>query len=187
MRDRGYTLVELVAVMGAFAVMATVAIPSYRGWTNDAHIRGAARIFQGEFRKARSMAIRRSRYTAIRFERRERGADFSLYVDGNGNGVRSADIEDGIDARIAGPFPLHGHAPTVRVGINQGVPAIEGGALDPEDPIRFGRSDILSFSPMGTSTPGTFYLAGDAAQGAVRVTNNGRVRLLIWHGTWQED
>ena len=55
------------------------------------------------------------------------------------------------------------------------------------DPIRFGRSDILSFSPLGTATPGTFYLVGDGAQAAVRVTGgSARVRLMVWRGNWRE-
>ena len=59
----------------------------------------------------------------------------------------------------------------MRVGINPGMPAIppESGRLT-GDPIRFGSSDMLSFSPLGTATPGTFYLAGDGAQAAVRVS-----------------
>jgi hypothetical protein len=76
----------------------------------------------------------------------------------------------------------------VRVGFLPGVPAIppERGVLT-GDAIRFGRSDILSFSPLGTATPGTFYLSGDGAQAAVRVTGgSARVRLMIWRGSWQE-
>ena len=42
--------------------------------------------------------------------------------------------------------------------------------LDPTDPIRFGPSNMLSFSPLGTATPGTFYLAGETLQAGVRVT-----------------
>ena len=124
-----------------------------------------------------------------RFERRPGGADFSVFVDGNGNGVRSADIEVGVDPRVAGPFPLEGKAPGVSVGINPGTvaPPPERGILETADPIRFGRSDMLSFSPLGTSTPGTFFLAGDALQGAVRVTTGARVRLLICRGgRWEE-
>ena len=54
--------------------------------------------------------------------------------------------------------------------------------------MRFGDSDILSFSPLGTATPGTFYLAGDAGQAAVRVTGgSARVRLMVWRGgAWRE-
>ena len=42
---------------------------------------------------------------------------------------------------------------------------------------------MLSFSPLGTATPGTFYLAGEGVQGAVRVNpGTARVRLLINRG-----
>jgi hypothetical protein len=42
---------------------------------------------------------------------------------------------------------------------------------------------MVSFSPLGTATPGTFYLAGDSAQAAVRVTpGTARVRILFCRG-----
>jgi len=76
------------------------------------------------------------------------------------------------------------------VGINAGVPAIppDSGILDPSDPIRFGASNMVSFSPLGTATPGTFYLAGEGLQGAVRVTGgSARVRLMVCRGRkWVE-
>ena len=57
-----------------------------------------------------------------------------------------------------------------------------------ETAIRFGRSNMLSCSPMGTATPGTFYLAGESAQAAVRVTpGTARVRILFCRGRrWVE-
>jgi hypothetical protein len=77
----------------------------------------------------------------------------------------------------------------VRVGFVPGVRAIppDTGFLE-GDPIQFGSSDILSFSPLGTATPGTFYLAGEGIQGAVRVSpGSARVRLLLTRGaTWVE-
>lgn len=179
----------MTVVVALVGLLATFSIPSLVAYSRRAHIEGATRIFTGEFRKARSMAVRGGVYTAIRFERLEEGAEFSVYADGNHNGVRSADIEREVDRRIAGPFPLHGGAPGVRVAVRPGLPAVPPatGLLEGDDPIRFGKSDILSFSPLGTATPGTFYLAGEDAQGAVRVTTNARVRLLLWHGgRWQE-
>ena len=190
MNQRGFTLVELTMICGLILLLAAISVPGLTAYAERAHLEGAVRIFTGEFRKARSMAIRGGVYTAIRFERTEDGAWFSVYADGNRNGVRSDDIEEEVDRRIAGPFPLTGGAPGVRVGLlRPGLPAPppERGALKGDDPIRFGRSDILSFSPLGTSTPGTFYLAGENRQGAVRVTANARVRLLMWHGgAWEE-
>ena len=73
----------------------------------------------------------------------------------------------------------------VRVGIMEGVaaPPPDSGLLDPADPVRFGRSNMLSFSPLGTATPGTFYLTNERVQAAVRVSpGSGRVRLMVYQG-----
>ncbi len=190
MRARGFTLVEALVVAAIVLVMAAVAAPAFRAMFADAHVLGAGRQFKSQFRLARSTAVRSGVYTAIRFERREDGTVwYAVYQDGDGDGVRSADITDGRDALVGGPFPLSGGAPGVSVGINPGVPALppESGLLS-GDPVRFGPSDILSFSPFGTATPGTFYLAGDASQAAVRVTGgSARVRLMVWRGgRWRE-
>jgi prepilin-type N-terminal cleavage/methylation domain-containing protein len=189
MRQRGFSLVEALVAVAIVLVMAAVALPSFRARFADAHLVGAGQQFKSQFRLAWSMAVRSGAYTAIRFERRDDDVWYAVYRDGNDNGVRSADIRSGEDRLVSGPFPLSGGAPTVRVGINPGVPALppERGLLS-GDPIRFGPSDILSFSPLGTATPGTFYLAGDAAQAAVRVTGgSARVRLMICRGgRWRE-
>jgi hypothetical protein len=189
-RSRGFSLLELTLSVGVILVMAAVAAPAFRARFADAHIVGAGQQFKGHFRLAWSTAVRLNVYAAIRFERRADGRVlYSVYKDGNGNGVRSADIARGVDERIAGPFPLSGGAPGVRVGINPGVPNITPGTgLLSGDAVRFGPSDILSFSPVGTATPGTFYLAGDSAQAAVRVNGgSARVRLMLWRGgRWRE-
>lgn len=187
MHSRGFSLTELLVAVTLIAVMAAVGVPWFRAYTAEMHLLGAGHKFRGEFRKARSMAVRHRVYTAIRFEHRLSGEVYAVYADGNRNGVLSRDIRSGKDRLVAGPFPLTSGAPGVRVGFNPGIPAPPParGTLE-GDPIRFGRSDILSFSPLGTATPGTFYLAGDGAQAAVRVTGgSARVRLMIWRGAWR--
>lgn len=190
MREHGFSLVEALVAIAIIVAMATVATPPFRAYLAEVRLIGAGQEFKSRFRLAYWEAVRSGVYTAIRFERREGGGVFySVYADGNENGVLSADIESGVDRHVAGPFPLWGASPSVRVGINPGIPALppERGLLA-GDPVRFGRSDILSFSPLGTATPGTFYLAGDAAQAAVRVTGgSARVRLMVWRGGgWRE-
>ena len=190
MRERGFSLVEALVAVAVIVVMAAVATPPFRAHLAEVHLLGAGQEFKSRFRLAYSEAVRSGVYTAIRFERRAGGGVFyAVYADGNANGVLSADIAKGVDRRVAGPFPLWGANAGVRVAINPGVPALppDRGLLS-GDPVRFGRSDILSFSPLGTATPGTFYLAGDVAQAAVRVTGgSARVRLMIWRGgRWRE-
>jgi prepilin-type N-terminal cleavage/methylation domain-containing protein len=190
MRERGYSLVEMIVVVAILMIGAAVAAPMVRAYSVEAHLVGVGMKFKMSFLRARSIAAKRSTYTAIRFDRRADGVYYSLYVDGNANGVLATDIADGIDSLIEGPTLLTTGAPDVRVAIDPGTPAIppDSGFLDTGDAIRFGRSDTLSFSPLGTATPGTFYLAGVGSQAAVRVTPaTARVRIMVCHGgRWRE-
>ena len=190
MRDHGFSLLESLVAVAIVLAMAATAFPVFRAHFADAHLVGAGRQFKSQFRLAYSAAVRSGVYTAIRFERQDDGTVwYAVYQDGDDDGVRSADISSGRDRLVSGPFPLSGGAPGVSVAINPGIPALppERGLLS-GDPVRFGSSDILSFSPLGTATPGTFYLAGDAGQAAVRVTGgSARVRLMVWRGgKWRE-
>jgi len=183
MKERGYTFLEIAVVVAILLILTAVAAPSLRAALCERELLGAGFTFRGEFVKARSLAVRGNTSAAIRFERRADDVYYSVYADGNGNGVLAADIAAGIDRRVSGPLPLSAGRPGVKVGIRPGTPAIppESGVLDPTDPIRFGRSDMVSFSPLGTSSPGTFYLMGDSGQIAVRVSSQtARVRLLVF-------
>jgi type II secretory pathway pseudopilin PulG len=190
MTNRGYSLVEIIVVLGILMIAVAAAAPAIHAYSVDAYLVGAARQFEGCFRRAHSIAVKQNAYTAIRFDRGPEGVSYSLYTDGNRNGVVKADIDAGIDVRLEGPYRLTSGAPDVRVAIDPGTPAIppDTGLLDVADPIRFGRSDTLSFSPLGTATPGTFYLAGVGVQAAVRVSpGSARVRLFIRRsGRWSE-
>ena len=190
MSERGFSIYELVVVLTLALVFAAMSAPHLRAYSAEAHLVGAGQVFRGEFRKARSMATSRGVYTALRFEQHPDGWRLATYMDGNNNGVRSSDIAAGIDRRVAPPRQLTTGSGEVRVGINPGTPRIppDGGTLDPSDPIQFGNSNMLSFSPLGGATPGTFYLAGPFAQAAVRVNPaTSRVRLLVCRGgRWLE-
>ena len=188
-RSAGFTLLELLIVVAIILATAAFGVPYVKAYSVEARLVGASRVFQGEFRLARSIAIMKGVQTAIRFEELDGQPVFSTYVDGNRNGVRAVDIAQGADRRISGPIPLASRTSGVRVAINPGVPAIppDTGALS-GDPIRFGNSNMVSFSPLGTASPGTFYLAGETLQGAVRVVpGSARVRFLVCRGKkWEE-
>ena len=71
---------------------------------------------------------------------------------------------------------------TRQVGVLPDAPSPEGGRLGTE-PIRFGSARMVSFSPLGTGTPGTFYLRNRTSMAGVRVTGgSARVRILILRG-----
>jgi len=190
MNSKGYSLAEVLVALGILATLGVVGVPVAQALLNEWGLLSSARLFKGEFLRARSVAAKTGVQTAIRFERCASGTCISVYRDGNRNGVLSSDIASGRDVRIAAPVPLDGRAPRVQVGILPGVPAMppENELLDPANPIRFGRSGMVSFSPLGTATPGTFYLAARGTQAGVRVTGGtARVRVMVWRGgVWRE-
>lgn len=182
-KTSGYSLLELLVALGIILVMAAVALPNLVGYREEAALFGAALRFRSEFMKARSIAISKNTQTAIRFETDETGIPmYATYIDGNYNGVYAAEITAGIDTRIAGPFRLDAGQQGVAVGVLDNAPSPDGGSLGVE-PIRFGNSRMVSFSPLGTGTPGTFYLKNRWTMAGVRVTGgSARVRIMILRG-----
>lgn len=181
--DAGYSVTELLVVLGIIALTASVALPNIIGFRQEYALTSAARSFRNEFMRARSIATKKNTQTAIRFERTASGRVFySTYIDGNFNGVLAGDITRGIDTRIAGPFELDAGQAGVEVGVIPGVTSPDGGPLG-LDPIRFGTTRMVSFSPLGTGTPGTFYLRTRSSMAGVRVTGgSARVRIMILRG-----
>jgi type II secretory pathway pseudopilin PulG len=176
----GYSLLEMMVALGIVLLMGTVALPNIVGYRQEVALLGAAQRFKAEFMRARSIATMKNTQTAIRFETGAGGITmYSTYIDGNFNGVLSADIANGIDQRIAGPFRLDAGQSGVEVGVLPDVVSPDGGKLGLE-PIRFGNSRMVSFSPLGTGTPGTFYLRTRSTMAGVRVTGgSARVRIMI--------
>jgi type II secretory pathway pseudopilin PulG len=180
----GYSLLELLVALGIILLMGSVALPNIIGYRQEVALVGAAQVFKVEFMKARSIATTKNTQTAIRFETDDAGGtSYSTYIDGNFNGVLSADIAAGTDRRIAGPFRLDAGQAGVEVGVLPDAPSPDGGRLGSE-PIRFGNSRMVSFSPLGTGTPGTFYLRTRSSMAGVRVTGgSARVRIMILRGS----
>ena len=119
----GYSLLELLVALGIILVLSAIALPNINGYRQEAALVGAAQNFKGEFMKARSVATMRNTQTAIRFERDALGQTlYSTYIDGNSNGVLSADIARGLDHRISGPFRLDAGQSGVEVGVLPGAP-----------------------------------------------------------------
>jgi prepilin-type N-terminal cleavage/methylation domain-containing protein len=179
----GYSLLELLVALAIILVMGSVALPNIVGFRQESALVAAAQGFKAEFMRARSVAITRNTQTAIRFEKDSSGFTmYSTYIDGNLNGVRSIEIAAGVDERIAGPFRLDAGQAGVEVGVLPDAPSPDGGRLGSE-PIRFGSARMVSFSPIGTGTPGTFYLRSRGSMAGVRVTGgSARVRIIILRG-----
>jgi prepilin-type N-terminal cleavage/methylation domain-containing protein len=185
-RARGYTLVELLVVVAVLGLVLVLGLPPLLDTTARVRVDLGAAEVVGALRGARSWAIRRNQQVAVKFST---GADgrvaFTLYRDGDGDGVLNRDIDSGVDPQVAPAQTLAHLGRRVRFGFPPGKPPRDPG--DPrrrldrlEDPIRFNRSDLASFGSLGGSTPGSLYLTDGRRQlVVVRVLGRtAKVRVL---------
>lgn len=144
------------------------------------------RYVEGRIIDARMEAVKRSTAVALRFELFEGEYLYRTYVDGNGNGVRTADIQRGTDRALTALERLGDNFPGVRFALIPAVPDLDGSASG--DAVRVGASHILTMAPNGTSSSGTLYIRGRSGQFAVRVLGaTGRTRVLRYDtgaGRW---
>ncbi|MEP6993908.1 MAG: GspH/FimT family protein [Acidobacteriota bacterium] len=148
-------------------------------------IRSAVHETTVAFYRARSSAISRNRNVALKFRKNGPRYEWTVYADGNGNGVLSSEITNGVDPAIGVylPWSRNDVFPGIMTGVRVPDPGSPGHYLDRiDDPIRFNSSDICSFSGMGESTPGSVYLwDGRDRMAVVRVLGStARVRTLYY-------
>ncbi len=187
----GMTLVDSMAGVVVVAILAGMAVPFLIAAREQSQVSAAARYLSAQAMLARSRAVKHGAAVGLRFEA-DAGADrFSSYVDGDGDGILGIDVSRGIDRRLGPAQELGDVYPSVRFGLLASVPPIGSSrpAESDADPVRFGRGDTLTFSPLGTATSGTLYLQGSSEQYAIRVLGaTGRVRVLYFDaaaGTWR--
>ena len=182
----GHSLISLLAALSLLAGLAGTATLAIRRQVSRQQPVAAARSFVSEVRLRRSEAIARARRLGLAFEQEEGEWLVSLHEDGDGDGVRADDRRSGRDPRLEGPMPFAQRYGALGPGFLPGLeelpspPPHSRMLTDLSDPVRFGRGDVLSFSPRGSSTPGTLYLTdGDLRQLAV-VVYGGSVRVRVW-------
>jgi type II secretory pathway pseudopilin PulG len=178
---RGYSFIEIVFVAGLVATMALVALPTVQRTLDEFKAVGATRYLAGRLARARIEALARSTDVALRFVPDGLTYRYGTYIDGNANGVRSADIVNGIDRLVAHEERLPDQFSGVDLGVLPGLPAVDGSTTPPgTDPVKLGSGSMATFTPDGTATPGSLYVIGPhAVQLVVRIVGEtGRTRIL---------
>lgn len=196
MRDRrggaGHSLVEVLLALALLGMLTTFAAPAFGDALARARAMAAAREMAGEMARLRAEAIATHRRVALRFVPVGARIVFTPYADGDGDGVGAADIAAGVDPPIGQERDL----PTLFEGadfglLDQAIPGIppSGTPLVPgSDPVRFGASDIVTFTPQGTATSGTLYVSDgrDTVFAVVLYGRTGRIRTWRFdRGAWR--
>ncbi len=181
---RGLTSIELVVALAAAGALAAATASGAFQLQSALAVRSAAAELSAAFLRARAYALTKGIAVALKFRKDGGRWEWALFRDGNGNGVRNAEIASGVDRSLG--LAIVWPRADVRPGILKGTPVPDpgspGSSLDRlDDPIRFNSSDLCSFSPLGESTPGSVYLwDGRDRMAVVRVFGrSAKVRTLF--------
>jgi type II secretory pathway pseudopilin PulG len=188
---RGYTLIDMLIVIVVLTTLFAISIPALSGAADAARLRGAAFHISARLALVRMQAVRRYANVALRFQMQNGQYRYQTFADGDGDGVKSADITSGRDVPIGEDEGIGDNYPGVSFGFLPGCPLV-GGGTPGGNPIRIGNTTLLSVSPAGTATSGTLYLRGrgDVAYALVVLGATGRTTLLRCDaraGTWSVD
>jgi type II secretory pathway pseudopilin PulG len=184
---RGTSLFELLVVLLILGITFTLSLPALTDLLAEEGLQTAAREVSIILTTARARAIFQGTDVGVKWISSGGDLVLSVYQDGNGNGVTTADIKKGVDRLVAGPYWLRGKYPGISFSFVPGFDDLDPGGApigNITDPLRFGRSDICTFSPLGKASPGSVYLSNSQRrQAAVRVTpQNAKIQMFTWHG-----
>jgi len=188
--SRGISLIETVMTVGLLVTLVSMSAPALTASREYFRASGAARHVAALVCEARSKAIQRGRYVAVRFTPGGSCTSYGLFGDGNRNGIRTTDIARGIDTPMSPEGCLSQDYPGVDFGLLPETTDIDTGAPMAGNGLRIGSSNLLTFGPDGSATSGTLYVRGRGGfQYAVRILGaTGRVRVLrfvIPARTWE--
>ena len=186
--ERGYQLIELLIAMAVSSLVLVLGIPPLLSLAAGLRVELAAAEVASTFHVARAYAIRHDANVGLKFQVDGDGTvTWALFRDGDGDGVLTADILSGDDPQVLPRTriahlgrQIHFGFPPGRAPRDPGDPRRRLSGLD--DPIRFNRSDIAAFTPLGTATPGTVYVTdGMRHLSAARVFGRtGRIGCLVY-------
>lgn len=187
--EEGFTLVESMIVLIILAVLFLISISVLSAVKEKNIAETLVRTFQAVTSEAKARSIGEGVDFGIVFKEDNNKVFATIYKDGDFDGITQEDINKGIDKPVSQPEFLTRE--NGQIAIPEGVKKDpSGNNLSNTDPIKFGKGDILTFSPKATATPGTLYIRegfGDDGW-AIRVAGiDGRIRVYkCQNRQWQE-
>ncbi len=190
----GWSVAEALVVLALGGLALAASVPALTKLRQAGRGAAGARLLATQLQASRWQSVASHRGRGLDFRREGGGWVWYVVEDGNGNGVRTAELRSGTDRVLSGPHRLQDFVAGVRLGFPHAgpfpeIPPKTGTIPDTDDPVKFGRSDLVGFSPRGDASSGTLYLTdgADALYAVVLFGPTARVRVWRYEarsGRW---
>jgi prepilin-type N-terminal cleavage/methylation domain-containing protein len=81
-RQNGFTIYELLTVIGIIGILAMIAIPNMISWHNEAKLRGASNNLRADLQMAKLKALREKAIVAVVFN----ASGYNIFIDNGAGG-----------------------------------------------------------------------------------------------------
>jgi hypothetical protein len=173
-------LLVVVSLLGFFVVLGNSSLTQAR--RNVALLAGTSEL-RSLFQRVRMLAVSHNRNVAIRFRPAGEAWSWTVYEDGDGDGVRNDDINKGIDFQVGRPRLFQYYPVRIGVPSQPVVDPMNGQLLSLRLPVRFGNSQLCSFSRDGEATNGSIVLTDGESATIIRIGGTSAlINVLRWNG-----
>jgi len=167
MRDnRGFTVMELMTVIGIIAILASIAFPNFIRWRNNSQLSRATQALYSDFQRAKIQAVRSNTLCTITFD--TVAGNYTVFVDNDQDLTLDAG-EQVIRTVNWSEYPL--------VSLNTALGGGDGLIFtNPNNAIAFAPNGFC-LNNTGSLTAGTVFLRNNNRQTRINITPAGSVSI----------
>lgn len=167
MRDnRGFTVMELMTVIGIIAVLASIAFPNFIRWRNNSQLSRATQALYSNFQSAKIQAVRSNTFCTITFD--TVAGNYTVFVDDDQDLTLDAG-EQVIRTVNWSEYPL--------VSLNTALGGGDGLIFtNPNNAIAFAPNGFC-LNNTGSLAAGTVFLRNNNRQTRINITPAGSVSI----------
>lgn len=173
MKNRGFTMMELLIGMAVVAIVASIGFPTFMAQRDKARIKRAGRELVSHFQTARINAMRDGRTWVVLFDTANHKYTLSHAGDDG-----TLDTDDDVQVK---EIVLSGYG-DISLGIGEDVGPRPGGT-EPDDGVSF-NGNRVTFKPDGSSESGTVYVVNGKGQtfAVGSISRTGRIKVWANYG-----